>query len=352
MKVFILNTASWIKLILLTFIIAVSACGGGGDGDDEEDEVVIKSLYDFTIGGPISGDGDSYINITRGEDFSLEVEPSIVGSLDCNQTTEICNVQYLGSLTNVPTTILIENPGEEIFADTLTITLDGLILFNSTVSDNPTSGTFLIDRSQGNDISVEITSCTGGSVEVTSTTTNCYSWSDFEDLTDNPGASDDALAALVFEVVTFIVEQGLNTLEVFPLLVDDVFATTNPLFDQCEDYEGSWVGGPPVPGGFELLWDDANSNSQVGPGDSLSQTFTECWLGDVEEGVLINGMIDHEGYLEVIDSLGLLTRIGFNYVELGSGLAPIVYTGTTNVGGIIETDPPLSITGRFAIDFN
>jgi hypothetical protein len=195
----------------------------------------------------------------------------------------------------------------------------------------------------------------------TDATDDCYPWDNFEDLVDQPVVTDAVLAAFAWEAVAFTVEQGLNALEVFPLIVDDLFAGGNPYVEDCEIYSGMWAGGPANPGNFTFFWSDDTGPGQVGPGDSFSQTFLECWFGDSTDGTLIEGVIDHVGYTEVIDQNGLLTRIGFETaapgsgkiggVALGDGINPLVITETTEDGGIITPEPSISLTGRYLIVF-
>lgn len=62
-------------------------------------------------------------------------------------------------------------------------------------------------------------------------------------------------------------------------------------------------------------------------------------------------MIEYVGYVEEIDNLGLLTRIGFDYVELGNDTDPIVFTETTNDSNDVITASPMSLSGNYLIDF-
>ena len=340
------------NLIFIIITLALSSCGGsGGNSDDEELEVVIKGGYTFTIGGLIPGSNEvSYIEATSGEEYSLRFEPNVVGTIICDQTAEICELQSVDEGSS----ILVDDLTDSILSTAVPVIVDNFILFPSG-SETPVSGRISINLPSGF-VFVTVANCEGGSVGISlgqpDNNLTCFTWDDFEALADNP-ESEGGLISLIWQSMAFIVDQALNTLEVFPPMVDDVFALTNPVTDACEIFSGNWIGGPSVnPGDMQFFWDDDNSNNQVGPGDSLSQTFNECWLGDNSEGVLIEGMIDYVGYLEEIDNLGLLTRIGFDYVELGSGIDPIVFTETVNDNNEVITSTPMSLIGRYAIDFN
>jgi len=364
MKLLLISLSTWFKLILLSSAIAISACGGGGDDDDGYDEVVISPSFEFQIGGPLGGSaGNSFIDIEREDGISLKVEPDMQGQLICDQNTEVCEVQFVHAGSSIT---IVDQTSPNEFVGNIAVTVEDSWLFNSLVSsDRPVAGRFHVEETNEPIIVVEFTNCEDSSdreVQVTydpgsNQTVKCYQWDNFEDLFDSSSINVERYerqASFAWEAAEYIVlEQSLNVLEVFPSMVDDVFAANNPLSDDCEIYSGDWDNGPSVnPGNLEFYWGDDNTNSQIGPGDSLSQSFNECWLGDTSEGVLIEGVIDHVGYVEEIDYKGLLTRIGFNYVELGNGSDPIVFTETTNENNDVVTDLSISLIGKYVIDFN
>jgi len=343
--------------IYMLGVLGIVASGGGGS-DDGDDEIIIQALYNFTIGGPLPDDpaNNSNIDIDIQGAFTLMTEPNVVGTIICDQVTEVCELQTVEN----PSSVLIDDRSDTLFAGEIILTVSDFWVFASG-SDQPSSGGLLIDRPGSSDITVEVTNCAGGSVLVTiDATSTCYSWDDFEDLAEDPGASDAALASLALEVIAFTVDQALDTLDIFPLIVDDVFADLgNPITESCDTWLGGWPVNPPLkPGFFTFSWSDDSGNGQVGPGDSFSQAFNECWFGDPnDDGILLDGSIDYVGYTQVIDQNGLLTRIGFETAAQGSGkiggvaLNSLVLTETTENNNIITTEDPITLTGRYLIVF-
>ncbi|MBT8147667.1 MAG: hypothetical protein KJN90_12490, partial [Gammaproteobacteria bacterium] len=294
--------------IYMLGILGIMASGSSGD-DDDDDEIIIQSIYNFTIGGPLPDDpgNNSIIGIERQGDFTVSTEPNLVGTVICDQASEVCELQTI----DPPSSVIMTGDYD------IQITVVNTWNYNPLPSDRPRFGRLLIERGV-QDITAEVMDCGVGSpgVEVQGTIDGsdaCYQWDNFEDLADNPGDSDAALASLAWEAVSFTVDQGSNALEVFPLIVDDVFATLgNPITESCDTWLGGWPVNPPAlnPGFLTFGWLDDSGNGRVGPGDSFSQTFNECWFGDPnDDGTLLDGSIDYVGYTQVIDQNGLLTRI-------------------------------------------
>ena len=351
--------------IYMLGILGIAASGGGGDGDDDE-EIVIQALYDFTVGGPLPDDpgNNSSIGIEKQGVFTLTTEPNVVGTVTCDQVTEVCELQTVDN----PSNILIDDPDDTLFTGNINATVDRFWLYPSG-SDRPSSGRVVISRAGQPDISAEVADCSGSpGVDVQGTTDMtdaCYPWGAFEDLVDQLVVTDAVLAAFAWEIIDFTVDQARNALEVFPLIVDDSFGGANTLFENCDMYAGTWPApAPPNPGDFLFSWFDDSGNGQVGPGDSFRQDFNDCWFGDSTDGTLLEGIIDYVGYTEVIDQNGLLTRIGFESAATGSGKIggvafgdelgnnPLVITETTeDIGGNITTEDPLILTGRYLIVF-
>ena len=341
-------------------VLGIAATGGGGDGDDDEDELIIQALYNYTIGGPLPDDpgNNSTIRLEKSVPaaFTLATEPNVVGTVICDQVTEVCELQTV----DTPSTVLIDDETDILFGDIITLTVQDFWLYTSG-SDRPVNGSLFIDR-VGTNITVEVRDCGTGDVEVTiGLESTCYTWDAFEELMDARPFTDAALASLAWGLVEFAVAQGLNVIEIFPLIDDDLFTSGNPLIAGCDTYSGNWNGGPANPGDFTFFWSDDNSSSQVGPADSFRQTFNDCWFGDSTGGTLLQGVIDYVGYTEVIDQNGLLTRIGFESaaqgsgkiggVALGDGIDPLVITETIQDGDTITPEPPISLTGRYIVVF-
>jgi len=363
-----INDCGWFHRVILGGIFMLGIEGivasGGGDGEEEE-EIIISAFYNFQLGGPLEGDaGNSVIGIVRQGEFSLSTEPNLQGEVICDQNTEICWLQAVeaGSIDITGQITTDPGPPPTTFNVDINIMVEDIFRWGIGGAEFPFDGSLLITPAAGGSpISVEVTNCIGGNVLVTVNSPGiCYSWEDFEGLLDDAGSSPEELqASLAWGAVAFIVEQGLNSLEVFPLIVDDAFAVRgNPITESCETWLGDWTNPPTLnPGYLELFWSDDAGPGQVGSGDSFSQTFNDCWFGDSTDGTLLDGSIDYVGYIEEIDFKYLLTRIGFvkappGSVEIG-GVAfdSLVITETTQLGNDITADSPITLTGRYLIVF-
>lgn len=355
-----ISDIGWFRRLILAgiYILGIAgilASGGGGSDGEEEDEIIIQALYEFLIGGPVVDDpgNNSTIVFAKQSEFTVSTEPNLVGTVICDQVTEICELQTVDSPSS------ISMSGDYV----MEITVESFWNYNPLPSDRPRFGRIRIERMGVANIIAEVADCGAGTPGVdvqgtTDMTDGCYLWDAFEDLTDNPGISDAALASLAWEAIAFTVDQALTALEVFPLIVDDVFAALgNPFSESCEMYSGMWAGGPVNPGNFTFGWLDDTGNGRTGPGDSFSQTFNDCWFGDLTDGTLLNGSIDYVGYTQDIDQNGLLTRIGFETAAPGSGkiggvaFNSLVLTETIEDNNTIATEPPITLTGRYLIVF-
>ncbi len=350
-------------LLLLAGIYALGIIGivgsGGSGGDDEDDEIVIQALYSFTIGGPLADDpvNNSTIGIDQEGAFTLILEPTLLGTVICDQTSEVCELQTV----DTGSSMLIDDPTDALFTGNIDVSVNVFWLYDPG-TDRFVSGGVLVGRTGLGDISALVANCSGfPGVDVQGTsdgTDGCYTWDNFEALLDEAAVTDAVLTAFAWESIAFTVDQALTALEVFPLIVDDLFGGGNALFANCEIYSGNWPAPAPAnPGGFLFTWFDDLADGQVGAGDSFRQDFDDCWLGDSTGGTLLQGSIDYVGYTEVIDQNGLLTRIGFESAVPGSGkiggvaLDSLAITITEQVGNDIVTEPPITLTGRYAIVF-
>ncbi|MDH3221511.1 MAG: hypothetical protein OEO19_18420 [Gammaproteobacteria bacterium] len=361
------NASRGLRNLALTCLYLLGFLGilasGGGDDEDEFDDLIISSIYSFRIGGPLEGGaGNSVIDIDRPGEFSLSTEPDLQGTVICDQNTEICELQTVdvGSMFITDLTV-------PAFLGNVNILVEDMWIYNPIGSDRPNTGVIRIDPQADGlaDILVGVTDCDANSpgaevqvIAVPALPNDCYSWDEFENLADNPGSSLVELqASFSWAAVSFIVDQGLDAGEVFPFIVDDLFAGGTSIFDSCEMFSGTWAGGPAVnPGGFTFDWLDDSGDNRVGPGDSFRQTFADCWFGDSIDGTLLNGGIDYVGYTQVIQN-ELLTRLGFEIAAPGSGkiggvsFDSLVLTETIKANDIITTEPPLTLTGRYLIVF-
>lgn len=368
----------WLALVAVAlFGLTLTIGSGGGNGDDEEDsepsEVGILGIYEFTIGGPLAGDtGPSQIDIAFDEAFALSLQPTVTGSITCDQVTEECGLQTVWD----GSTALVEDQGEPATIDDLNVTVTELWILDPADEDaDPSSGTIRVespDNTELGDVVVQVTAdceTRGPGVQVTTepaSTTTCYTWEEFDSLLDDleTATAVELRAALGWGAIDFTLEQSAYAFEIFPLLEDATFADGSPT-EQCDVYASTWTDGPPNPGTRTLTWFDDNPDGSVGPGDSFRQEFNQCWLDEPGDDIdeLFNGIVDFVSYTELVDaSREVVTRIGFEgetqNMKIGGvgygdelGNAPLVITETLDSGGTISVDSEITLSGKYVIVF-
>ena len=366
----------WLALIAVAlFGLTLTIGSGGGNGDDDEgsepSEVGILGIYEFTIGGPLAGDaGPSQIDIAFDGAFELSLQPTVTGSVVCDQVTEECGLQTVWD----GSTALVEDQSDPAIVGDFTVTVTELWVLDPDDADaDPSTGAIRVESLDPAlaDVIVEVADCDPGGpgVQVTTepaSTTACYTWEEFDSLLDelDPEESVALRAVLGWGAIDFTLEQSVYAFEIFPLLEDATFADGSPT-EQCDIYGSTWTEGPPNPGTTTLSWFDDNPDGSVGPGDSFRQEFNECWLDEPNDDIdeLLNGIMDFVSYTEVIDpSREVLTRIGFEgetqNMKIGGvgygdelGNAPVVITETLDSGGTISVDSEIRLSGKYVIVF-
>ena len=139
-------------------------------------------------------------------------------------------------------------------------------------------------------------------------------WSQLESLIDSDFAIEwQRRAALAAEILEFVLAQAFGMTDALNL-VDSRLATVNPLVGSCD----AFTGGPPpnvlAQGESTFTW--MGSGDIQSGGDDFQWAFTDCWFDDPSNAMdqLLNGVIDLNDYVEVIDSDFQLIGTGFNEV--------------------------------------
>ena len=364
----------WLALIVVALFgvaLTIGSGGGGGDEDDDTSDVGILFLYEFLIGGPLAANaGQSQIDISFDEVLELSVQPTLTGSIVCDQVTEECGLQTVWE----ESTALVLDRGDPGIIEDFNVTITEFWVLDPEDADaDPTNGIIRVDSLNPElaEVIVEVTQCEPGvrGVRVTTdppSTNTCYSWDAFDDLLDDIETATEVelRAALGWGAISFTLEQTQYAFAIFPLLEDATFAAGNPTV-QCDIYSSAWPGGPPNPGTTTLTWFDDNPNGSVGPGDSFRQEFNECWLDESGDNIdeLVNGIVDFTSYTEFVDpNREVITRIGFEGATLNMktggvgygdelGNSPLVITETLDSGGKITVDSEITLSGKYVIVF-
>ena len=124
----------------------------------------------------------------------------------------------------------------------------------------------------------------------------------------------------------------------------------NPLVASCDAFTGTPPAGVLAQGETTFTW--LGSGSIPLGGDDFQWAFTDCWfddLGDTDDQ-LVNGSIDLNNFIEVLDAQ-------FNLI--GTGFDEVIFNGLTiaqteeNTAGIFTIDPnnTIAVSGGFDLAF-
>ena len=329
-------------------------CGGGGGGGDDGDVVpnvpepapTILSTYNFEV-------GEMPLNIAliveAGGQFDVAIDfgNTLLGSVDLN-VNSASDVTFLSYIADAGSTMRVNVIDRQTDLDGIyTVTVTSTV--NAAIDDYPTSGTF--DVTAFNDtITVNMTE-TGPDMSLNGAEAVPFTWEEYEDLLDDSltatwqrrAALVGATFGLVFDLMFEIADQ-LDELE--------LTETTNPTVETCDMFTGS-----PPPG---VLAQGENVFTRLSPGDEIDQggiyhwQFTNCWSS--QSGVLIDGEIQLDNYIEEIDASNTLTRIGFAPVgNVFGGVSFFEWTisPTEENQGVFTIDPVevVTIRGGFSLLF-
>lgn len=338
------GTKSWNVFMRFAVLVAIFAAGiitiigsnggGGGDGDGSTGSELLSS-YDISIDRGVDGSGDETNGITvtfDGGTGSVRVDPNpLLGQYMCDQTTEICELSrinpgtflyvYDGSTPQIVGDLIIQIPDQVIIGDSggmSGIPIIGTIQVQSVAAPAGLGEGF---------IDVEMATCTGGpgvNIYDDMALLGCYTWDEFEQLFDDPTASQaEQLASFGFQAIGFLFEQTDLVTEVLGLIDDNQadLKQAGTITEMCDAFADAGLAAPAgtVNQGMRTLsWIDANSNGQVGPGDDFVGTLDECWVNDPTDDIdeILNGVGNFYGYVENVDSnREVITAIGFTAVN-------------------------------------
>jgi hypothetical protein len=331
---------------LLLFLFGCGGNGGGGGGRIDDD-VIILPTYGYQISASPAGGllmvtvpgegGMRTISIDLGNTLNGEVNVSV----DFNDIATVTDysLQSLSTLT-VNSDIGIQ------FLGTFSVEVIEDMLFE--VGDPPTTG--MIEVVMGNE-TVTLEVFVGGvELRLAGGLPIALTWDELELLLDDNAAfSWQRRAALAAEVLEFVFVQALTVTEVLNLVTDEL-ASINPLVGTCDAFTGAPPAGVLAQGEERFTW-MGSGNFPMG-GDDFQWLFTDCWVDDANdtEDQLINGSIDLNNYIEIIDGQ-------FNLV--GTGFDEVIFNNITiartdeNPPGTFTIDPANTITvsGGFDLAF-
>jgi len=369
-----MSKSVFLRLFLAGLLVVglVIACGGGGgDDDDDGDDIAILDEYQYNFNLP---EDSVYASWTQDEgDYEVGVFPAFEGpTLSGSYNTETGEITITGGALDVDS-----DRGEDLLfgefrvqvASTITIPEDGY----------PTSIGFLVYSSVGETTSritvtynpnVEDSGFDGVDLDFRPDLygtpgvyeSSSHTWEAFEALLENEKADEwEKKASFSFNIVGFLLEQMEYAVNAFNLIDEneDRLLSVNPVTESCDSFSGAGLTAPAGledPGTADFSWEEGTAGAddgEVGPGDSFSMDFDDCWNNDPEDDFddLIQGGLDFTGYMENIETVAdveTLTGIGFEEITFRN----LVLSETYTEGDVCTLEGnPTTITGTFSIWF-
>lgn len=324
---------------LLALLVGCGGNGGGGGGGlDGDDDVIILPTYGYQISasptaGPlvvsVPGEGGlRTISIDLGNTLNGEVNVSV--DVTNFATVTDFSLRSLSSLA-VDSDLGIQFLG----AFDIEVTAD----MQFVVGSPPTTGVIEVRTATE---TVTLQAFVGGvELRLDGGLPISLTWDELELLVDDNAVFPwQRRAALAAEALEFVFVQALAVTEVLNLVSDDL-ASINPLVETCDAFTGS----PPLDvlpqGESRFTW--MGSGSIPLGGDNFHWAFTDCWVDDANdtEDQLINGSVDLNNYIEIIDA---------NFNLVGTGFDEVIFNNVTieqtdeNQPGVFTIDPANTIT--------
>lgn len=298
---------------LVVFLVACGGSGGGGGdgGFQDVDDVIILPTYGYQISasptaGPlivsVPGEGGlRTVSIDLGNTLNGDVNVSV----DINNFATVTDFS-LRSLSS----FAVESDLGVAFLGAFDVEVTADMQFD--VGSPPTVGTIEVRTATE---TVTLRAVAGG-VEVSLDADPAISltWDELEQLLDNNLAlAWQRRAALGAEVLEFVFVQALSVTEVLNLVTDDL-ANVNPLVQTCDAFTGAPPAGVLAQGEATFTW--MGSGNIPRGGDDFQWLFTDCWIDDANDtdDQLINGSIDLNNYVEIINADNILVGTGFDEV--------------------------------------
>ena len=339
------------RLLLLVLIavvgaLSITACGSG-DGDGEFlpargiVEPTILPIYGYQISA-ISADRPLSVSIpgeggmrTVSIDLGNSLNGRINVSVDLNNNASVTDYS-LWSQSRLAVNSDVGIP----FLGAFVIEVIEDLQFQA---DGPPSSGVIDIRTITETVSLEA-SLNGVELGFGTAAPIILTWGQLESLIDSDFAIEwQRRAALAAEILEFVLTQAFGVTDALNL-VDNRLATVNPLVASCDAFTGSPPPNVLAQGESTLTW-MGSGDTPIG-GDDFQWAFTDCWLDDPSNAMdqLLNGAVDLNDYVEVIDSGFQLIGAGFNEVifydfniartnENPSGVFTIDSSDTIVVGG-------------------
>ncbi|MEE4255293.1 MAG: hypothetical protein V2I50_14710 [Desulfuromusa sp.] len=317
------------KTVLLLFsgvlFALIVSCGGGGGGgssdiEDDSDVDIDAVLWSYEAGWDIGSDDPLSFVITRQEDtVSVTINGFRVTGNYHLETDEVTLVS--GNWFNVT--------ADETGYGELNITIIEPVSWM--MGDYPAAGAFNVLMEDQSEIRLTANANVDGfgtaGVDIVSGDQSVsLTWAEFEDIPDLLFDDDYRhIANFSYKVWVFIYERIYYTFRTL-ITVTDHEAELESAGSGNIGYTQSCEMFPPTGGETgtrQFSYVDISGNSALGPGDNFNLILTSCWIegGRDEEGVIIDGELELNGYIENVTADDDLISLGFvdvnfvNFVE-------------------------------------
>lgn len=335
------------KKCVYCVLLVLAGCGGDGGSDGalvmDDDDVVILPTYGYQISalpgvGPLTVSipdegGLRIISLNFGNTLNGEINVSV--DLNNNATPIDYSLQ-------TPSTMTVDTDVGAPFLGAFDIEVTEDLQF--LVGDPPTSGMIEVVTATE---TVVLQPFDGGLLlRFNGAAPVTLTWDELENFLDDDLAIDwQRRAALAAEVLEFVFLQFFSVTETLNF-IDDQLVTLSPLEVPCDAFTGSPPEGVLAQGQSTFTW--LGSGSIPIGGDDFLWSFTDCWLDDVGDAAdqLINGSIDLNNYIEVIDAQFRLIGTGFDEVIFNNLTIASTEENPLGVFNIVPNDT-ITISGGF-----
>lgn len=323
-------------VILATLFLGaiLNACGGGG-GDTAADSPPVL---------PAS--------------FTYQIRPLAAGPLAASnglETLQVTDLNMNGTFNRATGELTLINGGNPGPLTTLvtgglgTLPLEVTQELRWVGDQDPTRGEYIVRPSETEIIRVTVDNTLPGvTVELATngqpTGSGTFTWLEFEDLYGSAAPAYQQIACFAYGARGLVFEQAGHVVEALDIITSrEAELAAGPVTVNCDPYPPA--GG--VPGTIRYAWIDSSGNGSVGPGDSFTITFSQCWVNDATDNLddLLDGTATLSNYTE-LDGPPLMIGGDMSFTDF-------VITETEEVSpGVFTTDPnPMTINGGFQIYF-